>query len=144
MELVFVFSRLASLLFPLIVGPVAAIAFIIIVKRKDRRLLSLFVVLLLLVYFIALAHMAMTFGHTFPGAGFFASTLMPIGIIVSLVILLLSSRGVWRSLGEDRWWRICFVVGVVLIPLLQQLTAEVLPLVRLLLCHWLYWFGLRC
>ena len=93
---------------------------------------------------VSLAFMACTFGHFFPGPGFIAWKFLPIAAVVSLAILLLPMPRVWRGLGGNRWRRIWYVVGVVTIPFLQLLTAEVFPLVREPLCDRLVGLGFGC
>jgi hypothetical protein len=145
MGLVSSLTALVAVLFPLVVpGPVAAVVFITVVKREDRWRLPLFWSLLLVANFVALALMACTFGHSFPGAGFFAYKLTPIAAAISLVILVLSGWRVRRMLEENKRQRMWYVVGTVMIPFLQSLMAEVLPLVRESLCCWLVWLGFDC
>ena len=130
---------------PIISGPIPAVVFaIIVVKAKLRWPLLVFWALMLAISLAAFATMACSFGHAFPGAGFFAFLLTPIAAIISLAILLMSTKAVRRRLGNNRQQQISHIVGIVGIPLLQLLMAAAFPLIRESLAYWMSRLGFRC
>lgn len=133
---------LAVICFPIINGPAAAIAFIFAIKRGNRWLLASFLPLLAIATVVSFPWMACTWGHSYPGGGYFAWSCMPIGAFVSFVILLLSVPNVWKALGDNWQRRIWYVAGLVAVPFLQLLTEVVFPLVHELLDDWLFDIGL--
>jgi hypothetical protein len=127
---------------PFVAGPGAAVAFLIAVKRKGWWQLPLFWSLVADAVFFPM--IASTWGHSFPGPGFFAWKLLPFTAAAAFAILLLPIYWVWRSLDGNRRRRVWYVAGIVLIPSLQLLTKEVFPLVLEPLCGWLLSLGFYC
>ena len=80
----------------------AAVIFVLIVGRAHRRQLIMFWLLLAAVDLVALILMAMTVGHNYPGAGFFAYTWMPISAAVSLTVGILVGLTTLRPLLENK------------------------------------------
>jgi hypothetical protein len=129
---------------PIICGPAAAVIFVALIKKKDKWQSFLFWALLAVAHLVALAIIALTFGHALFGPGYFACATLPGAAVISLIILLLASPKVWQMLAGNRQTRVHYIAGIVLIPLLQLIAALVFPAIQPKLCHWLAGLGLCC
>ena len=106
-----------ALLPPLITGPVAAVVYVIALKKKSQMLL-LFWACLLALDAAATFVMTLTLGD-FIGPGTLACVQMPLMALVAALILMFSRRRLLASELQDESLRRWYLAGVVLIPLLQ-------------------------
>jgi hypothetical protein len=127
-----------------ITGPVAAVIFNFITKIRNYFVFLLFWFLLLVTNGIAGLLIITTFGHSWPGPGFFTVLATPISAIASLIILLRLRKKLWHNLINESRWRILYVIGIILIPSFQILVAIISPRFVDSVCRWLYPMGLGC
>jgi hypothetical protein len=125
-------------------GPIAAIVFYAVSKRNNIAITILFWLGLLMVNGIASFLIIATWGHSWPGAGFFAVLASPLSAIASIIILLRAGKDYWRVAENNLPWRILYITGIILIPLLQLLVAFWAPQFVDAVCQWLYPRGLGC
>ena len=107
------------LLVLLVTGPFAASIFIALLRRNSSRWLwsfSLGLGLLTILLGIFIAH---TFANFFPGIGCFITLLTPIVALVTFLSFRFRARKVQASFAADAPQRHWFLIGSLMIPLLQ-------------------------
>jgi hypothetical protein len=123
-----IFLFAAVLLYPVVSGPVAARVLVVILKREGRGLRLFFWPALIAVHVAGYFFMLHTLGDVIFGPGFLACLITPIFAVGTALGLRLSSRRFYRAIGDDASRRRWFVIGTVLIPLMQLVTIGVLIL----------------
>ncbi len=107
-----------ALLPPLITGPAAAVIYVIALRKKRLPVLLSFWACLLALDAAATLVMTLTAGG-FVGPGTLACVQMPLTAFVAAVILIVSRRRTLAAELRDGALRRWYLLGVVLIPVLQ-------------------------
>ncbi|MEJ2150280.1 MAG: hypothetical protein P8Z40_12470 [Chloroflexota bacterium] len=127
------------LLYPIISGPVATLAFIIILRLRKQWAMVLFWLSLVALNVAGFFYLALTLGDFFAGPGFFACMITPIFAIVTVLVSRLLVRRLHQAIGGDDKRQRWLTVGTLLIAFLQIATVFALAL----LAPWLCEIGIR-
>jgi hypothetical protein len=128
-EVISIISFFAAVfLYPIVSGPGAAFALVMILRREEQGLKLLFWPVLIAVHIAGYFFMLHTLGDFFFGPGFLACLITPIFAVSTALGLRLSSHRFHQAVGDDPSRRRWFVIGTVLIPLMQLGTVMVLML----------------
>jgi hypothetical protein len=117
-----------AFLYPVISGPVAALVLVMVLKQKEQWPRVLFWPVLIAVHVGGFFLMVRTLGDFVFGPGFLACLITPIFAVGTALGLRLSSRRFYQAVSDDLDRRRWFVMGTVLIPLLQLGTVVILTL----------------
>lgn len=118
----------AVFLYPIVSGPVAALALVMILKRKEQWPRFLFWPMLIAAHIAGFFLMRHTLGDFFFGPGFLACLITPIVAVGTALGMRLSTRRFYQAVGDDASRGRGFVAGTFLIPLLQLGTVMALIL----------------
>ena len=119
---------LSALFYPVVSGPLAAFLFVQVLKRGDRRLMSIFWPALVVVHILGFLFLMTTKGEFLPGAGFFSCLITPIVAVATVLALRIFLRRKGDVVADDPWRKGWMTAGTVVIPLLQLATIFVFVL----------------
>lgn len=127
-----------ALLPPLLTGPAAAVVYVALLRKRRTGVLLLFWALLLILDAAAVVVMSLSLGDLI-GPGFLACVQMPLTALVTALILIFSRRRLLVEALQDQRLAHWYLLGLVLIPLLQVAMMLVLALLGPIFCD----LGLR-
>jgi hypothetical protein len=91
----------SPLLYPVISGPVAALAFVIVLRQGKQWAMVLFWLSPVVLNVAGFFYLAVTLGDFFPGPGFLSCSITPVLAAITVPVQRLLARRIHQIIGGD-------------------------------------------